>query len=114
MDLLEGDNRYRCEKCRKLVQAHKRFLFHKLPQVLTIQLKRFTNDLRKLDKFIKYEAAMNLTKYCDNQSKQVQYELFGVVVHEGRMAFSGHYYSYVQASDLNWYKVRLSIYIVRR
>jgi|JI6StandDraft_1071083.scaffolds.fasta_scaffold04677_12 ubiquitin carboxyl-terminal hydrolase 36/42 len=73
VDLLSGDNRYRCEKCKKLSNAHKRFLFHKLPQVLTIQLKRFTNNLQKLDKTVRYEPAMNLTKYCDNQQKQVHY-----------------------------------------
>lgn len=106
MDHLTGDNRYRCDKCKRLSNATKRFLFHRLPQILTIQLKRFTNNLRKLDKFVKYEPTMNLTKYCDSQQHQYLYELFGVVVHEGRSSSCGHYYAYVQAADLNWYNVR--------
>jgi ubiquitin carboxyl-terminal hydrolase 36/42 len=105
VDLLSGDNRYRCQNCKKLSNAHKRFLFHRLPLVLTIQLKRFTNSLSKINKFVRYDTMMNLAKYCDGQQKQTIYELFGVVVHEGSSAWSGHYYSFVQTSDLNWYKV---------
>lgn len=51
---LIGNNKYHCSSCKKSVDANKRFLLNKLPKILSIQLKRFTNTLHKLNKFVQY------------------------------------------------------------
>ena len=38
---LEGDNQYRCERCRTKVDATKRLSLTKLPEVLVLHVKRF-------------------------------------------------------------------------
>ncbi|OQV21658.1 putative ubiquitin carboxyl-terminal hydrolase FAF-X [Hypsibius exemplaris] len=43
-DLLEGANAYTCEKCNRKVDTIKRLCIKQLPQILTIQLKRFDYD----------------------------------------------------------------------
>lgn len=43
-DLLEGDNAYHCDQCNKKVAVRKRTCVKRLPQVLAIQLKRFSYD----------------------------------------------------------------------
>ncbi|KAH9280250.1 putative ubiquitin carboxyl-terminal hydrolase FAF-X [Echinococcus granulosus] len=43
-DLLEGDNAYHCDHCDKKVAARKRMCIKRLPQILAIQLKRFSFD----------------------------------------------------------------------
>lgn len=88
MDVLKGQNKYRCEKyvpfysasstlnfelmreresvgfrCKKLVVAEKQFLIEKSPLVLTIHLKRFTPTGRKVGGFIKYPEVLNLKGY---------------------------------------------------
>ena len=109
VDWLTGRNQYKCENCRKLCDASKRFLLNKLPEVLTIQLKRFTftKNMNKINKFVKYETSMNLGKFCE-KTMPAQYDLFGVVVHQGHSCNSGHYYSYVRhPSGNNWFIVKI-------
>lgn len=43
-ELLDGDNKYECEKCNQLCPALKGLQFKNLPYLLTIQLKRFDID----------------------------------------------------------------------
>ncbi len=38
---LEGDNQYRCERCKTKVDATKRLSLTKLPEVLVLHVKRF-------------------------------------------------------------------------
>jgi ubiquitin carboxyl-terminal hydrolase 36/42 len=40
-EFLEGDNRYQCEHCQKLVRARKQFSLASPPRYLTVHLKRF-------------------------------------------------------------------------
>ena len=43
-ELLEGDNQYQCSACNKKVNASKGLKIKSLPNILTIQLNRFTLD----------------------------------------------------------------------
>lgn len=49
-EVLEGDNQYSCEKCKKKVDATKGLQFVKFPYLLTLQLKRFDFDYETVRK----------------------------------------------------------------
>ena len=64
---LEGDNKYRCERCKTLVNASKRLLLHRTPPVLALQLKRFgygRYGLGKIGRAISFEETLDLGPYC--------------------------------------------------
>ncbi len=94
--------------CRKLVQAEKRFTIKKPPNVLTIQLKRFTFTSffgGKIDKLVTFQEYLDLAPYVsENKSNySVNYSLYAVLVHSGSSTRSGHYYSFVKSSSGTWY-----------
>ena len=96
VDKLEGANKYHCDSCKNRCNGRKRFLLDTTPQVATFQFKRFTNFGRKIGKFVKYPLVIDLGKYLQHPTK-VLYKVFGVVVHAGGAASSGHYYAYVRS-----------------
>jgi ubiquitin carboxyl-terminal hydrolase 36/42 len=65
VDTLDGANKYNCEKCKLKANAKKRFYLSTVPQVMTFQLKRFTNTMRKIGKFIEYPKQFNAGKYFE-------------------------------------------------
>ncbi|KAJ1975994.1 hypothetical protein H4R35_002893 [Dimargaris xerosporica] len=110
-DVLNGKNQYRCEKCKRLVDAKKQMTIYQSPEVLTIQLKRFSYEHSmfgsKLSKPIEYPETLNLDPYISASQRaserHCQYRLYGVLVHSGSTCHSGHYYCYVKASSGVWY-----------
>ena len=100
---LSGNNKYRCGKCKKLVNAWKGFELEEGPLILTIHLKRFNNYLMKINKFVKFSEKLELKQFTKDPKKQLSYELFAVAVHQGSQMWSGHYYSYVKNSNNLWY-----------
>jgi len=72
VEVLDGDNKYRCEGCKKLSRAKKQFSVDKAPNVLQIQLKRFEFvpfGRGKLSQFIEYPLVLNLTSYLTSSLK---------------------------------------------
>ena len=66
VEVLDGDNKYRCEGCKKLSRAKKQFTVDKSPNVLQIQLKRFEFvpfGRGKLTHFIEYPTVLDLGSY---------------------------------------------------
>ncbi|GAA5923884.1 uncharacterized protein JCM15063_005490 [Sporobolomyces koalae] len=104
IDHLKGQNRYKCEKCQKLVNAEKQFLIEKAPLVLTIHLKRFTPTGRKVGGFIKYPETLNLRGYMTDSNQSPSYKLYAMVLHSGSGPHSGHYTALVQSgAGSKWY-----------
>lgn len=101
---LHGKNAYRCENCKKLVEAIKSMKILKAPPVLSLHLKRFSPFGRKLTDLIKYGPALDLSPYVEGDSK-AHYEIYAVTCHLGGGPHSGHYYSYVRGSNPEqWWK----------
>jgi ubiquitin C-terminal hydrolase len=106
---LDGENRWRNEKTGQKQVVDKHLTFWSLPEVMIINLKRFsqTNVYGKYKKntvpviiplkgvsFSKYITGYNSDKYV--------YDLFGLCNHSGSMT-GGHYTSTVKIADGRWF-----------
>ncbi|KAJ0102371.1 hypothetical protein Patl1_05051 [Pistacia atlantica] len=105
-EVLDGNNKYKCENCKKLVAARKQMSILQSPNILVIQLKRFGGIFGgKIDKTIAFEEILVLSSFmCKaNQDPQPEYKLFGTIVHSGFSLDSGHYYAYIKDAMGRWY-----------
>ncbi|KAJ0264049.1 Ubiquitin carboxyl-terminal hydrolase 25 [Hirschfeldia incana] len=105
-EILDGNNKYKCESCKKLVTARKQMSVLQAPNILVIQLKRFEGIFGgKIDKPISFGEILFLSTFMSKSSKdpQPEYKLFGIIVHSGFSPESGHYYAYVKDSLNRWY-----------
>ncbi|GAA5894494.1 uncharacterized protein JCM6883_002119 [Sporobolomyces salmoneus] len=103
VDHLRGQNKYRCEKCKKLVNAEKQFTIEKAPLVLTIHLKRFTPTGRKVSGLINYPETLNLKGYMSDSSLSPSYKLYALILHSGGGPHSGHYTAFVRSASGKWF-----------
>ncbi|KAJ4816232.1 Ubiquitin carboxyl-terminal hydrolase 25 [Rhynchospora pubera] len=105
-EILEGSNKYSCERCKKLSVAKKQMFVSQAPNVLVIQLKRFEGiNGAKINRKIEFEEVLLLSSFMfnGNQGSQTEYSLFGSIVHAGFSPDSGHYYAYIKDASGNWY-----------
>ena len=108
---LHGDNQYSCPHCNGLRDASKVLQIHVAPRVLVLQLKRFgfgRYGSGKLQKHVRFNPALDLAPFCTPESLRasggMRYQLYAVLVHEGRSMHGGHYYAYVQPASGGWYR----------
>nr|DAD22090.1 TPA_asm: hypothetical protein HUJ06_023553 [Nelumbo nucifera] len=108
-EILDGENKYQCERCKSYEKAKKKLTVLEAPNVLTIALKRFqTGKFGKLNKLVRFPEVLNLTPYMNATSdKSPVYTLYAVVVHLDIMnaAFSGHYICYIKNFQGKWFKI---------
>ncbi|GAU19079.1 hypothetical protein TSUD_99410 [Trifolium subterraneum] len=105
-EVLDGNNKYKCDGCKKLVAAKKQMSILQAPNILVIQLKRFEGILGgKIDKIVGFEEVMVLSSFMckTSQDPQPEYKLFGTIVHSGYSPESGHYYAYIKDAMGRWY-----------
>ncbi|KAJ4842318.1 hypothetical protein Tsubulata_039691 [Turnera subulata] len=105
-EILDGNNKYKCDNCKKLVAARKQMSILEAPNVLVIQLKRFEGMFGgKIDKPIAFEEVLLLSGFMSkaSQDPQPEYNLFGTIVHSGYSPESGHYYAYIKDASGRWY-----------
>ncbi|CAE8616791.1 unnamed protein product, partial [Polarella glacialis] len=103
---LTGKNQYLCKKCKTKGDATKRFSLHSLPAVLTFQLKRFdfSGGFRgKLRKPVAFKPSIDVARFTSNPDQEAKYNLYGLVVHSGQSAKSGHYIAYAKHGG-QWYR----------
>ncbi|CAD6975418.1 hypothetical protein A4X06_0g4059 [Tilletia controversa] len=120
LEKLDGKNKYKCEKCKKLTAAHKQFTLDQVPPILTIQLKRFTLTGAKIGRAINFPEVLNLRNYMSANSQagssakksphggapddtNPSYRLYAVVHHFGGGPNSGHYVATVRRGN-QWYR----------
>lgn len=108
---LDGENAYKCTKCKKMVPASKRFTVHRASNVLTLSLKRFANFTGgKITKEVRYSEYLDVRPYMSQSNGEpVVYALYAVLVHSGFSCHAGHYYCYIKASNGQWYQMNDSL-----
>ncbi|MCO5603363.1 hypothetical protein L7F22_057513 [Adiantum nelumboides] len=108
IEVLDGDNKYFCSKCKKKVRAHKQFTIDYAPHVLTVQFKRFSSSGGfggKIDKNVRFDRTLNLTPFVNGKEGQVSYSLYAVLVHSGWSTHSGHYFCFVRTFADIWHRL---------
>eukprot|EP00250_Pteridium_aquilinum_P017473 c23646_g1_i1 orf=62-1123(+) len=84
IEVLDGDNKYHCSKCKKKVRAHKQFTIDNAPHVLTVQFKRFSSSGGyggKIDKKVQFDRTFSLTPFVNGGKEGIRYSLYAVLVH---------------------------------
>ena len=105
-EILDGDNEWYCNKCKKHVDAVKKMDVYKSPYYLIFQLKRFKQDNEGSSIFNIFNSSKNttfidfpvtnldLSNYILSENNQGGiYDLIGVINHYGGESF-GHYTAY--------------------
>ncbi|CAL9182291.1 unnamed protein product [Musa hybrid cultivar] len=103
-----GERQYQCQNCKEKVRALKQLTIHKAPYVLTIHLKRFDSLFpgQKIDTKVDFDLTLDLKPFIsDPHEDDLKYTLYGVLVHAGWSAESGHYYCYVCTSSGMWHSL---------
>ncbi|KAF7210383.1 ubiquitin carboxyl-terminal hydrolase 19 isoform X2 [Nothobranchius furzeri] len=117
-EVLAPEEAWYCPKCQQHREASKQLLLWRLPNVLIIQLKRFSfrsfiwRD--KINDMVDFPVRnLGLSKFCIGQKDEMQqppvYDLYAVINHYGGM-IGGHYTAYArlpsdknsQRSDVGW------------
>lgn len=95
-DKLSGKNKYKCESCKKLVDAEKYMEVVKPPQILSIHLKRFTPLGKKITARINPDAQITLRGDFADGANGVVYDLYAATLHMGGGPHVGHYTALVK------------------
>ncbi|XP_078517944.1 ubiquitin carboxyl-terminal hydrolase 19 isoform X4 [Lissotriton helveticus] len=116
-EVLAPEEAWYCPKCKQHREASKQLMLWRLPNVLIIQLKRFSfrsfiwRD--KINDMVDFPVRnLDLSKFCIGQKEDHQlpiYDLYAVINHYGGM-IGGHYTAYArlpneknsQRSDVGW------------
>ncbi|KAG6534151.1 hypothetical protein ZIOFF_008035 [Zingiber officinale] len=107
-EILDGENKYECNRCKSYEQARKRLVILEAPNILTIVLKRFqSGKFEKLNKSVQFPEYLNLALYMSGDDASPVYQLYAVIVHKDvrNSIFSGHYVCYVKDTQSKWYKI---------
>ncbi|XP_064422436.1 ubiquitin carboxyl-terminal hydrolase 19 isoform X3 [Latimeria chalumnae] len=116
-EVLAPEEAWYCPKCKQHREASKQLMLWRLPNVLIIQLKRFSfrNFIwrDKINDMVDFPVRnLDLSKFCIGQKDSRQppvYDLYAVINHYGGM-IGGHYTAYArlpsdknsQRSDVGW------------
>ncbi|XWS33387.1 hypothetical protein CRYUN_Cryun22dG0077900 [Craigia yunnanensis] len=108
-EILDGENKYHCSRCKSYVKARKKLTVLEAPNILTIVLKRFqSGNFGKLNKSVQFPEVLDLAPYMSGTSdKAAVYNLYAVVVHLDvvNAAFLGHYVCYVKSFRGEWFRI---------
>ena len=102
---LEGDNKYFCNNCNKLVNAEAITKILELPNKLIINIDYGKNKVNNIDKLI-FEDEIDLKDYLSIYFRQkTKFKLCSICTHIGTSGQFGHYITYCLDKNKNiWYK----------
>lgn len=100
-EILDGENKYFCDKCKELQTGKKQSRIIKYPVCLIITLLRFSyspvhNKKTKITSVVNYPFQL-MWPLDENNYKT--YHLYAVVIHSGNSTERGHYYTYARHSS---------------
>lgn len=109
-EVLKGDDKWYCGKCKDHVVATKKMEIYSSPDYLIIHLKRFSHTRgmfggRKINQLITFPVeGLDLSKYLlKKDGQKVLYDLYAVSNHFGSLN-GGHYTAYARNPVYNkWY-----------
>lgn len=90
-EVLDINNKWKCEKCNEYVRPHKKLYFWNLSDILVISIKQFRKS-GKINQHIDFPEVLNMENYCISSEKKKEYYLCGVCIHSGGLG-GGHYYA---------------------
>ncbi|KAF9429781.1 ubiquitin-specific protease doa4 [Entomortierella beljakovae] len=108
-ETMDGDNAWNCPNCKKARKATKQLTISRVPDVLLIQLKRFSSDgpfKNKIKAMVQYPSQdLDLTQYLPRRPggappEPAIYDLYAVSNHSGEVS-SGHYTACVRGEAPN-------------
>ncbi|KAH7692860.1 Ubiquitinyl hydrolase 1 protein, partial [Dioscorea alata] len=104
----DPENLISCDGCKTKVIVEKQLTINKAPEVLVIQLKRFTCDgmtIVKKEQYVQYPETLNLAPFIDEfieQEQELNYRLYAVVNHHG-LPWDGHYMCFIHSHGQRWF-----------
>lgn len=115
-ELLENENRYKCENCHKLCNGIKCMRIHRLPEILIIHMNRYENinsNLRKISSNLSFPLVdFSMRPYMSGTSIEIGleeedylYDLVAIICHSGSQVSNGHYICYaLNEENDEWYE----------
>merc|ERR1711962_1362673 len=105
-EVLDGDEMPTCEKCKARRRCTKRYSLYRLPKILVVHLKRFSQSDRfkqKLSSTVTFPlTGLSLSRYTDSVSSST-YNCYAVSNHSGTL-YSGHYTAFAKHPQSGqWY-----------
>ena len=92
---------YKCEYCGKVSKASISTRLIVLPDVLVLQLKRFSYpSMKKVRGVVKFPFNLSMKDFTEpiDKAASTDYELLSVIVHKGTLNY-GHYYAIGKRAD---------------
>lgn len=104
-ELLEGDNAWYNEELKIKENILKGLCFWSLPEILIIDLKRFTFNNKKIHTVISLDVnEIDLSTYVIGYNKDnCKYQVYAICNHEGS-CLGGHYFAYIRTASNKWFK----------
>jgi len=103
-EIMDGDNSIFNEKTGKKEPAKKQLKFWSFPNILVIDIKRFSSANNKNQILVDFPLEnLNLSEYVIGYNKDSYvYDLYGVCNHSGSVQ-GGHYTAFVKNANGKWY-----------
>jgi ubiquitin C-terminal hydrolase len=87
-----------CENCKQTDCVLKRTHIFTFPLILIVTLMRFNNELRKCEDYVKFPNILAVGR------EAILYQLYGLIVHEGKVINHGHFTAFVRDQNDVWYR----------
>lgn len=106
-DVLDGDEKPTCYRCKARRRCTKKFTIQKFPKILVLHLKRFSEArvrTSKLSTFVNFPLKdLDLREFASDRSSGAVYNLYAVSNHSGT-TMGGHYTAYCcNPENGEWY-----------
>merc|ERR1719509_416666 len=103
----QGENMYKCEKCKQKVPAWKQYKIERPPLVLCVQLKRFNLMGGKNGRPVTMTRKLDVSQHVRSanvRGMNVSYKLVSMITHVGPSPNCGHYTAIGEASNGTFYR----------